>query len=65
MKMSQGDCLDILNTQKCLFSKMKDRKVKQVLSEGWCQCWWGGYKKRVKKAECSGNIIYSCMKMEK
>jgi hypothetical protein len=25
----------------------------------------GGYKERVKKTECSENIIYTCMKMEK
>jgi hypothetical protein len=25
----------------------------------------GGYKERVKEAEYSGNITYSCMKMEK
>jgi hypothetical protein len=25
----------------------------------------GGYKERVKEAECSGNIRYSCMTMEK
>jgi hypothetical protein len=25
----------------------------------------GGYKERVKEAECSGNIMYSCMTMEK
>jgi hypothetical protein len=24
-----------------------------------------GYKKRVKKTECGGNIMYSCMQMEK
>jgi hypothetical protein len=24
-----------------------------------------GYKERVKEADCSGNIMYSCMKMEK
>jgi hypothetical protein len=26
---------------------------------------WGGYKERVKEAECSGDIIYSYLKMEK
>jgi hypothetical protein len=25
----------------------------------------GGYEERVKEAECNGNIMYSCMKMEK
>jgi hypothetical protein len=27
-------CMDILNKQKCLFSKTEDRKVKHVLSRG-------------------------------
>jgi hypothetical protein len=33
--------------------------------------WWlapvggGGYKKSVQEGECDGNIMYSCMKMEK
>jgi hypothetical protein len=40
-------------------------KVNQVLSGGWYQ--WEGkrYKKKVKEGESSGNIMYSCMKMEK
>jgi hypothetical protein len=33
-------CVAILNTQKYLLSKTEDRKVKQVLSEGWHQ--WKG-----------------------
>jgi hypothetical protein len=37
----------------------------QLLSGGWYQWDGGGYKKRVKEDEYSGNIIYSCMKMEK
>jgi hypothetical protein len=46
-------------------SKMETRKVKQVLFGDWYQ--WEGeeYKERVKEAECSGNIMYSCMKIEK
>jgi hypothetical protein len=34
----------MLNKQKCLFSKAKDRKVKQVLPEAWYQ-WEGGHRK--------------------
>jgi hypothetical protein len=34
-------------SQKCLFIKMNDRKVKQVLSGGWYQWEGGGYKERV------------------
>jgi hypothetical protein len=30
-------CIDALSKQKCLFSKMKYRKVKQVLSVVWYQ----------------------------
>jgi hypothetical protein len=33
--------------QKCLFTKMEDRKVKQVLSGGWYRWEEGGYKERV------------------
>jgi hypothetical protein len=43
---------------------MKDRKVKQILSEGWYQLEQGGHKERVKEGKYGGNIIYSCMKME-
>jgi hypothetical protein len=49
----------ILNKQKCLFSKMKDRKVKQVLSGCWFQWEGRGYKKRVKEGKYGGNIVYS------
>jgi hypothetical protein len=31
----------------------------------WYQLERGGYKERVKEGEYSGNIMYSCMKMEK
>jgi hypothetical protein len=44
---------------------VESRKVKQVLPGGWYQ--WEGrrYKERVKEGEYDGNIMYSCMKMEK
>jgi hypothetical protein len=45
-----------------LFKKTENRKVKQVLSRGWYQWKGGGYKERVKEAECNENIMYSCMK---
>jgi hypothetical protein len=47
------------------FKKIESRKVKQVLSGGWYQWEWGEYKERVKEAEYSENIMYSCMEMEK
>jgi hypothetical protein len=31
----------------------------------WYQWEGGGYKERVEEGECDGNIMYSCMKMEK
>jgi hypothetical protein len=40
--------------QKRLFSKMKDRKAKQVLSGGLVPVWGGN----------GGNLKHSCMKME-
>jgi hypothetical protein len=40
-------CIAILNRQKCLFSKMENRKIKQVLSGGWCQWEGRGYKEKV------------------
>jgi hypothetical protein len=51
-------------TKKCLFSKMKDRKVKQVLFRGWHQWEGARHKKTVKESEYGGNIMYSCVKME-
>jgi hypothetical protein len=41
------------------FSKMANKKVKRVLPEGW-YLWGGrgGYKGRMKEAECGGNIRY-------
>jgi hypothetical protein len=44
---------------------MKDKKIKHVLSGDWYQWEGGGYKERVKEGEYNGNIMYSCMKMEK
>jgi hypothetical protein len=32
---------------------------------GWYQWEGRGYKERVQEGECSGNIMYSCMKMKK
>jgi hypothetical protein len=40
-------CIAILTKQKCLFSKMENRKVKQVLSGGWYQWEGGKYKERI------------------
>jgi hypothetical protein len=40
-------CIAILNKQKYLFSKMENRKVKQVLSDGLVPVGGGGYKERV------------------
>jgi hypothetical protein len=47
------------------FEKIGNRKVKQVLFGGWDQWEGGEYMERVKKAECSRNITYLCLKMEK
>jgi hypothetical protein len=43
---------------------MMERKVKQVFSEDEYQ--WEGrrHKKGLKKGECGGCILYSCMKIE-
>jgi hypothetical protein len=41
------------------------QQKKQVSSGGWYQYEREGYKVRVKEAECSGNVMLSCMKMEK
>jgi hypothetical protein len=44
MEMSQrNSCIAVLNKQKCLFSKMENRKIKQFLSGGWHQ-WRQGRK---------------------
>jgi hypothetical protein len=44
---------------------MENRKVKQVLSGESGLVGGGEYKERVYNVEYSGNIAYSCMKMEK
>jgi chitinase len=36
-----------LSQQKGLFSKMENREIKQVLSGGWHQWEWGGYREKV------------------
>jgi hypothetical protein len=45
---------------------MKDREVKQVLSEDGYQWKWEGHKEkeRVKESEYGGSTMYSCMKNE-
>jgi hypothetical protein len=43
----------ILNKQKCLFSTIKGKEVKQVLCGDWYQWDRGGYKEKVKE----GNIV--------
>jgi hypothetical protein len=57
--------ISIINEQKCLFLKMENRKLKQVLPGGWHQ--WGGrgYKETMQEGEYGGNTTYSCMNMEK
>jgi hypothetical protein len=47
MEMSKYiSCIAILNKEKGFFSKMDNRKVKQVLSGDWYQWEVVGYKKR-------------------
>jgi hypothetical protein len=66
MEMSQGiTCRAILNKQKWLLSKIENRKIKQFLSGSWYQWEGGRYKEMVMEAKCSGNNMYSCMKMER
>jgi hypothetical protein len=60
---NETPCVAILNKQKCHFSKMKEKKVKQVLSWDWYQ-WEEGEHKKCVEGEYGGDIIYSCMKME-
>jgi hypothetical protein len=40
-------------------SKVKERKVKQVLFESWYQWEGGAHKERVKEGEYGENIMYS------
>jgi hypothetical protein len=63
MEMSQCNYIAILYKQKCLFSKMEKRRVRQVPSGSWHQ--WGECRERRWKGEYVENIMYSCMKMEK
>jgi hypothetical protein len=44
-----------------LFSKNREQEGKT----GWQREWGGRFKERVWEGECSGNTMYSCMKMEK
>jgi hypothetical protein len=46
-KQPETPCRPILNRQKCLFSNMENRKIKQILPGGWYHWEGGGYKKRV------------------
>jgi hypothetical protein len=69
-KSCTRDCLNetlyiaILNKQtKNFFHGEQEGKTGPIW--GWCQWERGEYKERVKEAECSGNILYSSMKMEK
>jgi hypothetical protein len=65
MEMSHGNSPRSYLKQRCFFSKMGNRKVKQILCSGWHQREEGGYGEGDKGGECGGNITYSCMKMEK
>jgi hypothetical protein len=58
-------CVATLNKQKCLFSKLEDRKVKQVLSGGVVPVGGGGHKERMEEGDCGEKSMYSCTKMEK
>jgi hypothetical protein len=62
-KRDETPCRAILNKQKCLFFPSKTEDSKQVLSGGLVPV-GGIYKERVQEGECSGNIVYSWMKME-
>jgi hypothetical protein len=42
-----------------------DRKEKQVLSRGWYQWEEGRHMIKVEEGEYDGNIMCSCVKMEK
>jgi hypothetical protein len=53
-KVTAKPCIAILFKQKCLFSKMENRQVKQVLCRGLGTSGRGGHKERVKEGECGG-----------
>jgi hypothetical protein len=60
---SQGEALS--SNPSITKKKMKNRKVKQVLSRGGCPgVGGGGHKERVKKDKYSGYILYLCMKIK-
>jgi hypothetical protein len=58
-------CRAILNKQKYLFFKNREQEGKTGPVWGWYQWEEGQYKERMKEAECSGNIMYSRMKVGK
>jgi hypothetical protein len=58
-------CIAVLYKQNCLFSKTENGMVKQALSGKWHQWDRREYRERVQEGECSENIMYSCMQMEK
>jgi hypothetical protein len=63
-RYNETPCIDILNKQKCLFFKNREQEGKTGPVWRLVPVGGGGYKERTKEAECSGNILYSCMKME-
>jgi hypothetical protein len=67
MEMSQGNSLQSYLKQIKIpfFSKNGEQEGKTAPVWGLAPVGRGGYKERVKEAEYSGNITYSCMKMEK
>jgi hypothetical protein len=44
---NETPCIAILRKQNYIFSKIRNRKVKQVLYRGWSLWEMGGYKERV------------------
>jgi hypothetical protein len=62
-------CLRYLK-QKCPFFKNGEQEGKTVPvylppNRGWYQFKRGGYKERVQEGECSRNIMYSYVKIER
>jgi hypothetical protein len=58
---SETPCITIINIQRCLFKKTKDRKVKQVLFGELVPMEGGQHKERVHD---NGSTVYSCIKVE-
>jgi hypothetical protein len=59
-------CIDLLSKQKKIFFKIGGQEGKTGPVWGASTSGrWGGYKERVGEGECSGNIMYSCMRIEK